>query len=488
MTDQTTVDQTTQTGEEVSQETDAPTTASDNQPTSFEGNGLKVSVDPLEGREVRLTIEVSPARVEAALQQAARRLSGQVRIPGFRKGKVPFPIMLRYIGREALLEEALEPLTQDVYQEALTLTGIKPYAPGWLEDVRSEPPSLTLEIIVPLAPLVELGDYRALRLEAPKAEVSDEMMKEALQTLRENQAVIEPVDRPVQLGDVVTMTIRGRANGQAIIRGDEVRIVLDAESNLPGPGFAQELVGAVPKQERTFTLHYPEDHPNVQAAGRDVEFHVVIHKVESRFLPPLDDDFAQSLEDEHIRTALDLRIRMRQQLQETLQEELDADFGRQVLDKLVEQSRIEYPSMLVERELDDLMAEGDRDLRVQRRLTLDDLLKLQGKTRAAYREELRPRAEMRLKRGLALAEIVRREGLQVSPDEVKKEIDAMSAALGDDQADEFREFLSTPDQQRRIENDLLTKKAIERLAQIAKGMAPEAMAQPTGTSTVLVPS
>lgn len=476
---------TEQTVEEISRTTEAQTAAGEPQAAPIEANGLKVWVQPLEGREVRLTIEIGPERVEAALQQAARRLSQQMRVPGFRKGKVPYPIMLRYVGREALLEEALEPLTQEVYEEALTLTGLAPFAPGRLEDVRTEP-VLTLEMIVPLAPLVELGDYRAIRLEPPHVEVSDEMLKEALETLRAQRAVIEPVDRPAQLGDVVTLSLRGRADGQVVVRGDEVEVLLEPDMDWPGPGFAQEIVGAAPGQERSFTLHYPDDHPNRQAAGRDVQFRVTVHKVQSRFLPPLNDDFARSLGDEHVQTALDLRIRMRQRLQEALQRQADTDFGYQVLDKLVEQARVEYPPVMLERELDDLMASMDRELRAENRLTLDDFLKLQGKTRSAYREELRPRAERRLKRGLVLAEVVRREGLEVSVDEIKKEIEAMSEPLGE-QGGRFRELLSTPTQQRRIESDLLTSKAIERLIQIAKGQTPEANDQPTGTSPVLVP-
>ena len=475
---------TDQTVEEVSQATEAQT-AGEPQAPPMEANGLKVWVQPLEGREVRLTIEIGSERVEAALQQAARRLSQQMHVPGFRRGKVPYPIMLRYVGREALLEEALEPLTQEVYEEALTLTGLQPFAPGRLEDVRTEP-SLTLEMIVPLAPLVELGDYRALRLEPPKVEVSDDMLKEALEALRAQRALIEPVNRPAQLGDVVTVSLRGRVDGQVVVRGDEVDILLNPEGEWPGPGFVQEMVGAVPGQERTFMLHYPDDHPNRRAAGRDVRFRVTVHKVQSRFLPPLDDDFARSLGDEQVQTVLDLRIRMRQQLQETLQRQADTDFGYQVLDALVEQARIEYPPFMLERELDEMMASLDQDLRTQNHLTLDDFLKLQSKTRSAYREELRPRAEKRLKRGLVLAEVIKREGLEVSTDEIQKEITAMSQPLGE-QAERFRELLSTPTQQRRIKNDLLTDKAIERLVQIAKGQMPEAGDQPPGTSTVLVP-
>jgi trigger factor len=140
---------------------------------------------------------------------------------------------------------------------------------------------------------------------------------------------------------------------------------------------------------------------------------------------------------------------------------------------------------MLERELDEMMASLDQDLRTENHLTLDDFLKLQGKTRNAYREELRPRAEKRLKRGLVLAEVIKREGLEVSTDEIQKEITAISQPLGE-QAERFRELLSTPTQQRRIKNDLLTDKAIERLVQIAKGQMPEAGDQLPGTSTVPV--
>ncbi|NDJ76834.1 MAG: trigger factor family protein, partial [Chloroflexi bacterium] len=167
---------------------------------------LDIQTEHLENHTTRLTVTVDDERVQKAMRQAARQIAKKARIPGFRPGKAPFNVVLNLYGPDYVLNEALDKLGNDVYREALDAAELEPYAPGSLEKVDPETESgLQLTFIVPKVPTVELGDYRDIRLEQEVEEITDEMVNDAMESLREGQAVIEPVERPIAIGDQVVL-------------------------------------------------------------------------------------------------------------------------------------------------------------------------------------------------------------------------------------------------------------------------------------------
>src|SRR5258706_7916278 len=166
-------------------------------------NKLNIDTQFLDDRQAKVTVTVDPERLQLELQAAARRIAGKVNIPGFRKGKAPFPLVMRYFGEDAIFDEALEPLGQAVYAEAIEEAGLEPYAAGSLDDISRNP--LVLSFTVPLMPEVELGKYRDIRDKYEPIEVKDSDVEDAIDRAREQHATHEHVDRPIALEDVALL-------------------------------------------------------------------------------------------------------------------------------------------------------------------------------------------------------------------------------------------------------------------------------------------
>ena len=429
---------------------------------------LKIETHTHEDRTMHLTVEVPDERVRPALQTAARQLSKRYPVAGFRPGKAPYEHVVRQFGERALYEAAIDDLGQKVYAEALDQEHIEAYGPGSLEDMQLKP--LVLKFAVPLKPEVEMGDYRALRHPYEAPAVTDEEIQRVLDSLRERQAVLEPVERPAALGDMATLDISAFMNeglnpSDFLMTDKDVAVQLDTQTDWPMPGFAAQAVGITAGETRKFDLSFADDYANDSLRGQTAHFEVVCKEVKSRTLPEWNDDLAKEVGE--FQTLAELRARVQSDLEKEAQRARNREYGDQVLEQLVAQSTIKYPPVLLEQEVDDLLADLDNRLREQR-LTLDDYLKIENKTREQLREEYKPRAEARLKRALVLGRIVEHEQLEVQPEEVAGEVSRMAVALGD-QAARVTDYLNSDRARQSLTIDLLTGKALERLVAIAKG-------------------
>ena len=429
---------------------------------------MKIETQPQENCTVNLTIEVDDERVQPAMRAAARRMSRQYRIPGFRPGKAPYETVLRHIGEGAIFSEAIEELGQKVYEDALDQEKIEAFAPGQLTDMQRNP--LVLHFSVPLPPEVKLGPYRDLRVAYDPAEVPDEAIQETLERLREQQAEVAPVDRPAQIGDVVTLNAKGYLNegenpSDFLLADENVSLALEEAADWPVPGFASQIVGMAAGELRAFDLTFPDDYANASLRGQLAHFDVTVKEVKQRAIPEWSDDVAKAAGD--YESLEDLRAKVRADLLQLSARGKNNAYVDKVVGQLVEQASVKYPPVLLEQELDHMLADVDRRLHEQR-MTLDDYLKIQGKTKEQYREEMAPQAQNRLKRSLVLGKVINLEKLAVADDEVEAQIDRMSTPWGA-QAPEMRKALSSESGRQMVSLDLLTDKAIERLTAIAKG-------------------
>ena len=436
---------------------------------------MKFTTEPLENCEVALTIEVEPERVQAEMQKAARRLAGRGRVPGYRKGKAPYSVVARYYGDGAIFEEMLDTFSQDAYREALTETGIEPYAPGSLLDVKQEP--LTLKLSIPLRPQVDLGNYRDIRKDMAEVAVTDEGVSEALERIRKDQGSWVPVERPSKAEDMVVVTFRGEVDGQtAFEEAQDFPLMIGKPYGEPVPGFGEKLVGAKAGDELDFALDVPEDHPRKELAGKSCQFHVRLLTVKTLDLPPLDDDLAKTVGDYDSLDAL--RAKVREAMLEEQRHQTEQKFAHEVLDLMVDQSSIKYPAIMLEEQLDDMVGDMERQLKRQEQ-DLDSYLSLSGQTREDFRAGLKPRGERNLHRSLVLGEITGKEKIHVAPDEFQQEYMRLADAYA--QAGLPADMVQSEEFQRRVFSDLLTQKTLTRLTEIATGRAPsleEAAAEP----------
>ncbi len=464
---------------------------------------VNVQTEHLENHTVRLTVSIEPERLEKAMRQAARRISQKSRIPGFRPGKAPYEMVLNLFGREYILEEALEVLGQEVYREALQISGIAPYSAGNLEEIRDE--GQTLVFTVPKAPTVELGDYQSIRVEEELVVVTDKHVDRLMEWMRQNEALLEPVERPAQVGDAVMLehlvvTIVGEdeeaAEAQtaeesaqdqqtdedaaseaheedeeddAVVEHvhDHQVILFDNEDEYY-PGFTAQIVGMSAGDEKEFTLTIPEDFDDEEVAGKTLHFEVKVGQVNARTVPEWSDELAKKVSRGQFETVLDLRMDLRKRLEEMKKDEAKRQVFNQALEQLIAGATVQLPEEMIQDALTDLLAEFQEERLRPEGVTLKEFLTITGRTEDELRQMLRPAAIERSKAALVLGAFAVREGITVPPEEVEAEIDRQSALFGE-HAEVFRRLLASEANRGQIVSSLLSRHTTERLIALARG-------------------
>jgi trigger factor len=427
---------------------------------------LQIEQHETENRELQLTVRVDEARVEEAMRQTARKLARNVRIPGFRPGKAPYQVVRNWVGAEALRSEAIDSIAGDIYQEATEQVDVVPFAPGSLDDIELEP--LVLHITVPLQPKVDLNDYRSVRVEPVPIEISDEAVNEEMRAIQEKHALLEPANRPAQEGDVIIADLKVEADGKTIMSRPNAELLLDPATLYPDSAFVGNVVGLSAGEEKAFQLvHKTED----QSYERT--YTVNVHEVKSRFVPPLNDDLAR--EEGDFESLLDLRIHVRKQLTEAAQRQADADYVEQVFGKMRELATVVYPEAALEQEVTRMV--GDMEQRFsEQKWTLEDYLKLQGKTIDDLRTDLRPEAESYLVRSQITYALVRAERLSLDDQEIDAKLAERLERIKDMEeatAEQLREIYTSGQARVMLANDVLMEKFTERLKDIGRGSAPD---------------
>ncbi len=420
---------------------------------------MKVSTERLENCQVVLNIETEPHEVERSLEVAYRHLVKRTSVPGFRKGKAPRALLERHLGREAILGEALEHLIPEAYNQAIQEQGIDAIAQPEIEIIQTDP--VVFKATVAVRPTVELGDYRQIRLTPEGVEVGEEQIDEVVEQIRHQHAIWEPVERAVSFGDLVTIDVECSINGKPFLaqKGAQYHVIQDSPS--PVPGFAEKLVG-MEKGEKEFTISFPPDYAISELAGKEYLFKVLLAEVKEKRLPELGDDFAKGV-GEGFETVELLRKRIAADLKSRAEEIAKRRFEERVVEKVIDDAKLEFPPILVEREIDRLIAE-----RVESRIGLDDYLRGVKMTREELRDELRPLATKRVTRSLVLGKVAEEEKMEVGAAEIDAEIEAMAKRAGE-QADEIRRIFSSPSSRQSLERMLIARKTVERLVAIASG-------------------
>ena len=427
---------------------------------------MKVSSTELPPRQVALDIEVEQERLDRAIDDAYRRLSGRVDVPGFRRGKAPRSMVERLIGRERIVEEALDRLVPEVVGEAIQQEKVEAYTRPRVESIEFDP--LRLKAVVGLAPKVELGDYKgSLRVDSEQATVTDEQVDAVIQRLRDSYAQWAPVERAVQLGDRVGMDVRATVEDESrpMLDSKEAEYVVDPDGAQPAPGFAEQLMGMSPGEARTFSLNLPDDYRDKALAGKPTQFEVTLHWVKQRELPALDDDFAQQVGEYSdvagLRSAVESQLRTREE--ERVREQLQ----EAAMNKLVEISSIEFPPQLVEHQAQHMLETFTRNVE-QQGLQLPQYLRMVGKDQETFDQEMRTEAESRIRRTLALDAFANAENIGVDQQEVEDEVHRVAAGTEDAAAVE-QLALANPSTVQRVQEATRERKAMARLLEMATG-------------------
>jgi trigger factor len=428
---------------------------------------MNLQVEPLDTHEVRLTITVEEDVLNKARRDTARNLAKQVRIPGFRPGMAPQAAVIRAIGGEdAFNAEVIDQVAREVYPKALDASGIDPYGPGAIEEVKQDPYQLIARI--PLEPVVNLKDYPAVRVPFPAIAVADEEIEQQLQYLREENAVVQQVERPVELGDLVEAHIHGHAGEEEVFHSNNKRGVVVDDERFGVPGLAALIVGMSAGEHKEASLTMPEDFGVESLRGKEVHVHIDVSRVSSRALPEINDELAQAASS--FSTLAELREDLRKNLHNYKERQATQEYAVQVLDAFTEQAEVKFPPQFVEDRLNDYVADFKEDIREQEGMPFEEWLKLQGKSEKDVKEELRGTAEARGKRGLVMRELAKAEKLDVSDEEIAVEVEMTALRYGQRQ-DEVRRLLAQQDTRSTVKNNILSNKVMERMVKIAKGEA-----------------
>jgi trigger factor len=421
---------------------------------------MKVSAENLGNCQVSLNIEAEASELDKSLDEAYHHLVNEVSIPGFRKGKAPRAILVQHVGKKNLLDEALEHVIPQLYKQAIESQKLEPIAEPQIEITQTEP--LIFKAIVSLKPEVKLGDYRGMKLEPePTIEISEEEVTAAMAEFRERQGAWVPVDRPARLGDLVTINIQANANGKPWLNHKDILYEMDKVSRSPVPGFASQLQGAEKNKEETFSLIIPDDYPIKEMRGKEGTFKVTVAEIKEKQLPELDDALAKSvgygnLEDMKEKVAADLKTKAEARNR--------LELKQKALDTLVEISDVNYPPILEDEEITELLRNEAQRLGFRE---IADYLKRANKTEEEIKQEMRPIAQKRLVQSLVLGKLAEQEKIEISASEVDNKVAEMTNDA--ENKEKARQFFSVPQIRQSIEQSLHTQKTMDQLLQIAIG-------------------
>ena len=445
---------------------------------------MPVKTERLPRSLIALTIEVEDERLEASLKKAVRKVSREVKIPGFRPGKAPRELVERTVGRPALIQEALDQLLPSLYNEALESEAIEAIGQPEFELESMEP--VIVHAKVPVRPTVELNDYAALRAPRPPVELKPEQVDESLTALRRRFATLEPADRAVQWGDSVRADVTVAVEGQDEAHEEEdAEFRVEEDTVVSLPGFLDRLIGLERGGPYELSFDLPEDFEAPELAGKTAHYTLTIHEVKQEVLPELDDDFVRSLDEDGVETVEALRERAERDVLEHVEAESLAQYHDEVLDLLLAGGELDYPEVLVEQEVDRLI---DRESNHASHTAeeLEKWLEEIGKTEQEVRDELAEAAEMSVRRALVLGEFVSQEALTVSEERIDEEmnrlVDGMLGGVDDaEQRETLRGVIDNEAARESMRERLTTEMALERLVEICSQPEEETAARARGS-------
>lgn len=426
--------------------------------TACYNRSVKVSTQRLPESQVLLEIEVDPAQMERSMEKAYRRLAERVEIPGFRKGKTPRPMLERHVGRDRIVSEAIDILIPEAYNKAIDEHDIDAIGQPSVELVTAEP--LAFKATVPIRPTIELGDYKSLRVERPSVDPDEADVDQAIEELRRRYAIQQPVERAVQIGDIIRAEIKIIIDAEEVYADDDAEIRLREGATILLPGFAEGVVGMKKGETKDIEVTTPEGEQRL--SGKTGTATVTLHEVKEEVLPEPNDEFASEV-GEGFANLEELKERLRSDLRERLEGQAEEKFRDEAVKALAEgATKLEFPPVLIDREI-------QRELEDQARSTgqtVESYLELIKKTPQEIRDDLAPSATERVKRSLALGEFAEAESIKVEASDIDAEIEKLVASAGE-HADRMRQIFSSQEARESIERSLLTRHTVDRLAEIA---------------------
>jgi len=429
---------------------------------------LNVTQETIGPRQVVLRIEPEQRDVDRAMRRVARQVSKYRPMAGFRPGKAPYGMVLRAYGKEFIVNEALNDMAPDIYRQAIDDQELEPYSQGQFEIESADEP-IVLKFTVDLMPTVDLGDYASLSIDPePEVAITEEQIDQEVEAVQRRNAEMEPVERPVAMGDQIVAAVKGvDEDGQDVIDQEDATIEIN-DDTMP-PGFAEAVIGMTVDDTREFSLTYPEDYETEDLADKAVSFDITVKTVREVVLPEIDDDLAKSAGD--YENLAEMREGLAENLKSRLENEARQAETTRAIEALVELANVDYPQAALDDEIES-MVNRQRDMLQQMGFELGNYLRMTGSSEQEFRESLVPGAQRQILERLVLSEYARAAELEVDAQELEQQVQmftySMAMRYGDD-AD--RQMRNIPRDRIALSlyGDILVDKARQRLTEVMTG-------------------
>jgi trigger factor len=434
---------------------------------------VKTTLTELPDSRVRVDAEVPGDELERRVQRAAAAIGRDLRLPGFRKGKVPAPMVIQRMGRDAVVEQAVRDSLPEWYEEAILRSGVStvgdPKLDLDLDDVPAAGAPLSFSIEVGVTPKAKLGAYKELEVGKRKPELPDGAVDHELDHLRERFARVETVDRPLQEGDIAIVDFVGRVDGEPFSGGEARDYLLEIGGGRLVEGFEEQLLGANEGESRTVEIAFPDDYHSEDLRGKHATFDVQVKDVRQKKLPELDDDFAA--EASEFDTIAELRADIEGKLLHAQEHSIEDEFREAVVDAAVAEAEVDLPDELVTARAEEMWERTERALRAQG-IEPETYFKTSGKTRDEVIDETRNDAAKQLWRESVLEAVADAEGLEVGDEELLEALGPTAEREGSD-PEKTLERLERGGRDRPIRRELRLRKAIDLMVESAKPIDPD---------------
>ena len=428
---------------------------------------MSVKVENLEHNMAKLTIEVEADVFDKALDKAYNRQKNSISIPGFRKGKVPRQMVEKMYGAAVFYEDAANIVIQDTYPSAYDESGL---------DIVSQPEvdieqvekgkNFIYTAVVAVKPEVKLGKYNGITLTKIDTSVSDEEVDTELETVRQNNARIVSVERPVEMGDTANIDFEGFVDGVAFEGGKDENYELEIGSHSFIDTFEDQIVGKNIGDEFDVNVTFPEQYQAADLAGKPAVFKVKVNAVSVKELPEVDDEFVQDISESN--TVAEYREELRAELQKSKEDSARREKEDEAVKKIVEKSEMDIPEAMIENQVNQMINEMANSM-AQQGLSMEQYMQFTGQTIDSFKEQVRPDALTRIQSSLVLEQIAKDENIEVTDADVEAEIEKMASMYGM-KADDLKNYIQDAERE-NMKKDLAVQKALDFVMDNAKERA-----------------
>lgn len=421
--------------------------------------------EQIEKNTVKLTIGVDKETFEKAVDKAYKKNVKQITIPGFRKGKAPRKIIEKYYGEGVFYEDAVNFVCPEAYEYAVKEAGIEPVDRPEIdiETIGGEE-DLVLTATVTVKPEVTLGEYKGIKCEKTVYETKDEDVDAEIKANAEKSARLVSVeDRAVQMGDITVIDFEGFTDGVAFEGGKGTNHTLEIGSGQFIPGFEDQLVGAEIGVETEVNVTFPEQYHSEELKGKPAVFKVTVKEIKVKELPELDDDFAKDVSE--FDTFEAYKNSIKEKLDKSNEARTKAEFENKLVEAVCENAEIDIPQCMIDNRIEELIREFGYRLSSQG-LNMEQYMQITGATADTFKEQFKDQAEAQVKSSLVLEKIVKLENIEVTEEDVEKELQTMADMYGME-LDKVKTLIGDNEKE-SMKEDLKMKKAVELIAENAK--------------------